>query len=62
MLNIQKTTNNHLWNDSADTIQRFRNIMNKSKTTFIQFDMIDFYPSIPKIFSVIVLTMQKNYV
>ena len=46
VLDIQKTTHNNLWNNSTDTIEWFRNIKNKSKATFIQVDMIDFYPSI----------------
>ena len=48
VLNIQKNTYNNLWNNSTDTIEWFRNIKNKSKTTFIQFDIIDFHPSISK--------------
>ena len=44
MLDIQKTTHNNLWKNSTDTIEGFRNIKNKNKATFIQFDTIGFYP------------------
>ena len=36
--------------NSSDTIEWFRNIKNKIKNTFIQFDIIEFYPSITKKF------------
>ena len=48
VLNIQKTTHNNLWKNSNDTVEWFINIKNKSKATFIQFDIIDFNPSISK--------------
>ena len=38
VLNIQKTTHNNFWKNSTDTVEWFRNIKNKSKATFIQFD------------------------
>ena len=48
IIKIWKTTHINLWKNSNDTIEWFRNIKNKSKTTFIQFDIIEFYPSITK--------------
>ena len=33
---------------NCDTIEWFRNVKNKNKATFIQFDIIDFYPCISK--------------
>ena len=48
MIKIQKTTHLNLWKNSSDTIEWFRNIKNKTKTTFIQFDIIEFYPSTTK--------------
>ena len=50
IIKIEKTTHINLWMNSNDTIEWFRNIKNKSKITFIQFDIIDFYPSITKKF------------
>ena len=37
-----------LWKNSWDTIEWFKNIKYKRKSTFIQLDIIDFYPSITK--------------
>ena len=62
MLDIQKTIHNNLWKNSTDTTEWFRNIKNKSKATFIQFDMIDFYPSISKKVSIDSSNSAKNYV
>ena len=39
--------------NSNDTIEWFGDIKNKSKTTFTQFDIIDFYPSITEKGSII---------
>ena len=38
----------NLSKNSLDVTEWFRNIQCKSRTTFIQFDMIEFYPSISK--------------
>ena len=46
--NVKKANYCNLWRNSYDTIEWFRKIKNKSKTTFMQFDIIDFYPSITK--------------
>ena len=62
ILNIQKTTDNNLWKISNDTIEWFRNINNKSKITFIQFDIIDFHPSISKKVLIDSIDYTKNYV
>ena len=62
VLNMQKTTNNNLWKNSTDTIVWLKNIKNKSKATFIQFDMIDFYPSISKEVLIDSIYYVKNYV
>ena len=48
IINVQKTSHSNLRKNYDDTIEWFRNIKNKSKTTFTQFDIIDFYPSITK--------------
>ena len=52
---IQKITSrlmsNHkynLWKNSMDTIDWFKNIKDKKRSTFVQFDIIEFYPSITK--------------
>ena len=47
--NVKKANYSNLWENSYDTNEWFRKIKNKSKATFMQFDNIDFYPSITKI-------------
>ena len=46
--NVKEANHSNLWGNSYETIEWFRRIKNKSKTTFMQFDIIDFYPSITK--------------
>ena len=36
------------WHKSEDTIKWFRNIKKKRKSFFVQFDIVEFYPSITK--------------
>ena len=48
MVNIRKTSNSNVWKISNDTTEWFKKIENKSKATFTQFDIIDFYSSIKK--------------
>ena len=38
----------NLWKNSMDIIDCFKNIKNKKRSTFIQFDIIEFYPSITR--------------
>ena len=38
----------HLWKDPYTVIDWFKNIQNKSKCIFMQFDMEEFYPFISK--------------
>ena len=45
---MKKANHRNLWRNSYDTIEWFRKMKNKSKATFMQFDIIDFYPSITK--------------
>ena len=45
---VLKANHCNLWANSYETIEWFKGIKNKSKATFIQFDIIDFYPSITK--------------
>ena len=45
--NILKNSNYNLWKNSY-SIKWFKNINNKRKVTFIQFDIMDFYTSIRK--------------
>ena len=45
---MKKADYSNLWENSYDTIEWFKKIKNKSKATFMQFDIIDFYPSITK--------------
>ena len=51
-----------LWKSSLDTIEWFKNIKHKNKTTFIQFDIIDFYPSITKEFLLLSINLARNYI
>ena len=44
----KKTTLNKFWKNSTHTIERFRNMENKSKDTSIHFDIIHFYLSTSK--------------
>ena len=46
--NVKKADYSNFWKNSYDTIEWFKKIKNKSKATFTQFDIIDFYPSITK--------------
>ena len=43
---IQEKQRHNLWVNSEDTIEWFKKIKNKTNSTFIQFDIVDFYPSI----------------
>ena len=38
----------NLWKNSMDAIDWFKNIRDKKRSTFVQFDIIEFYPSITK--------------
>ena len=38
----------NLWISTSDAIEWFKNIPQKSKATFLQFDLVNFYPSINK--------------
>ena len=37
-----------MWKNSADILDWFKNLKNKKLSTFIQFDIIEFYPSITR--------------
>ena len=43
---VRKCTNYNQWICTNDAIQWFNGIQDKGKTTFIQFDIVDYYPSI----------------
>ena len=45
---IRSISKNNLWKNSLDTINWFKNIKNKKRSTFIQFVIIEFYPSITR--------------
>ena len=51
----------NLWKNSMDTIDWFRKIKNKKRSTFVQFDIIEFYPSITKELSVRSLKHAREY-
>ena len=48
--------------NSFDTIDWFRKIKNKSKASFIQFDIIDFYPSISKKILIDSINYTREYI
>ena len=50
-----------LWKNYLDTIEWFKNITHKNKTTFIQFDIIDFYPSKMKELLLQSINLARNY-
>ena len=52
----------NLWGNSYETIEWFRRIKNKSKATFIQFDIIDFYPSITKNILIDSINYARKYI
>ena len=43
---IRNETQSNQWRNSDDTISWFVNIPNKNRHTFLQFDIVEFYPSI----------------
>ena len=60
--NILKNSNYNLWKNSLNTIDWFKQIRHKSKATFIQFDIIDFYPSISKDLVIKSINHAKNFI
>ena len=50
-----------LWKNSMDTIDWFRKIKDKKRSTFVQFDIIEFYPSITKELLVRSLNHAREY-
>ena len=52
----------NIWQNSLETINWFNNIKNKKSTIFIQFDIIDFYPSISKELQINSINFAKNYI
>ena len=51
----------NLWKNSMDTIDWFRKIKDKKRSTFVQFDIIEFYPSITKELLVRSLNHAREY-
>ena len=49
------------WKNSMDTIDWFRKIKDKKRSTFVQFDIIEFYPSITKELLVRSLNHAREY-
>ena len=60
--NVREASHSNIWRDSLDTIEWFRGIKNKSKASFIQFDIIDFYPSISKKILIDSINYAKEYI
>ena len=59
---VKKANHCNLWENSYETIEWFRRIKNKSKATFIQFDIIDFYPSITKNILIDSINYARKYI
>ena len=51
----------NLWKNSMDTIDWFKKIKDKKRSTFVQFDIIEFYPSITKELLVRSLNHAREY-
>ena len=60
--NVKKTNHSNLWGNSYETIEWFRRIKNKSKATFMQFYVIDFYPPITKNILIDIINYARKYV
>ena len=60
--NVKKANHSSLWGNSYESIEWFRRIKNKSKVTFMQFDIIDFYPSITKNILIDSINYARKYV
>ena len=50
-----------LWKNSLDSIECFKNMKHKNKTTFLQFDIIDFPLSITKELLLLSINVARNY-
>ena len=59
---VKKANHCNLWGNSYETIEWFRRIKNKSKATFIQFDIIHFYPSITKNILIDSINYARKYI
>ena len=59
---MKEANHSNLWRNSYDTIEWFRKLKNKSKATFMQFDIIDFYPSISKNILIDSINYTQKYV
>ena len=51
----------NLWKNSMDTIDWFRKIRDKKRSTFVQLDIIEFYPSIARELQVRSLNHAREY-
>ena len=59
---MKKANHSNLWKNSYETIELFRKIKDKIKATFMQFDIIDFYPSITKNILIDSINYARKYV
>ena len=59
---MREASHSNLSRNSFDTIEWFRKIKNKSKASFIQFDIIDFYPSISKKILIDSINYAREYI
>ena len=61
MSKLLSSPNYNLWKNSLDTINWFKNIKNKKRSTFIKFNIIEFYPSITRQLLLKSLNHDKEY-
>ena len=59
---VKKANHCNLWENSYETIEWFRGMKTESKATFIQFDIIDFYPSITKNLLIDSINYARKYI
>ena len=59
---VRESTHVNQWHRSEDTIEWFKNIKRKKKSFFVQFDIVEFYPSITKNLPHKALNFAKRYV
>ena len=62
LTNVKKVNLCNLWRNLYDTIEWFKKIKNKSKATYTQFDIIDFYPLITKSTLINSINYAREYV
>ena len=60
--NLKTKLGLNLWISTSDAINWFDKIQNKSRATFIQFDIVEFYPSIKENMLLDAIKFAKEYI